>query len=336
VAFYEATLSDHYGFPRKNIVKTPTKIVVILEPAVCTDPGNKSRTPSVFKNYLVRDSSYDPMVATSFKTASRRLKALLLAGFLVPFLTIVQTLKCESKPFIGCPPIMLWAWEYPADLTFIDPEKTGVAYLAATIHLDSDRVIAKCRRQPLNVPPGTYMMAVLRIEPDRKSPPQLSESQLSSLTSSITKIIALHPVRALQIDFDARVSERDFYHKLLERIRAALPTGMPLSITSLASWCLKDTWIKDMPCDEVVPMFFSMGADRRRVLFDLASGLATMPMEESIGISVAEPDVLARLGDRLPRRIYIFCPHGWNSSNAHKWIKTFEMKGQQWKKLASG
>ena len=72
-------------------------------------------------------------------------------------------------------------------------------------------------------------------------------------------------VAALQVDFDARQSQREWYAGVLRRVRAQMPAHMPLSITALASWCSYDgEWMRALPVDEAVPMLFRMEPDRRR------------------------------------------------------------------------
>src|SRR5258706_9169230 len=73
------------------------------------------------------------------------------------------------------PALTLWAWERPEDLTFIDPKKTAVAYLAKTIFLRGQGVVTKPRLQPLSIPAGTTVIPVARIESDRETPPTLSD-----------------------------------------------------------------------------------------------------------------------------------------------------------------
>src|SRR5258706_13707292 len=65
------------------------------------------------------------------------------------------------------PQKIVWAWERPEDLRFLDPKEFGVAFLAQTIFLEKDSVILKQRRQPLDISPGTYMIAVTRIETNK-------------------------------------------------------------------------------------------------------------------------------------------------------------------------
>src|SRR5580692_4407866 len=81
-------------------------------------------------------------------------------------------LLCSVAPHtqrVTAPGLILWAWERPEDLRFIDPATTGVAYLAATATIRSDGAVHfRFRQQPLATPPGAIRIAVVRIE----SPPQ--------------------------------------------------------------------------------------------------------------------------------------------------------------------
>ena len=119
------------------------------------------------------------------------------------------------------------------------------------------------RRQPLIVSPSTRLIAVTRIE-TIKRPLQataLSDTQSDELIRLVLQTLTLKNVAAIQIDFDAKVSERVFYRRLLDSLRMRLPESIPLSITALASFCIGDGWIKDLPVDEAVPMIFRMGED---------------------------------------------------------------------------
>jgi Protein of unknown function (DUF3142) len=234
------------------------------------------------------------------------------------------------------PRVMIWAWEYPADLNAIDKDKVGVAYLAGKFILQSDSVIVKPRLQKLIVPLGTFMMAVVRIEPDRaKNAANFSDAQLNALTNKIISLLSSKEVQVLQIDFDARVSERPFYRRLLSELRKQVPTDMPISITALASWCLGDNWLTDTNCDQVVPMFFSMGKDRERMVQYLQKDpeFKKFPKPISLGLSIDEPDVLAQLA-QITSPIFLFSTNGWESDHAKEWIKKFQNGGSNWKDLA--
>jgi hypothetical protein len=61
------------------------------------------------------------------------------------------------------PRLTLWAWEMPEHLDFIDPQIVAVAYLDQTVYVGQS-VAARPRLQPMQVPPGTHVIAVIRIE----------------------------------------------------------------------------------------------------------------------------------------------------------------------------
>jgi Protein of unknown function (DUF3142) len=211
------------------------------------------------------------------------------------------------------PHVMLWAWERREDLSFIDPQRVGVAYLAGTLHLSGDRVLMRPRLQPLVVPHNAVMVAVIRIEADRLPAPTMSPHQRADAARAIARV-ADHSPAAIQIDFDATRSQRVFYRDLLADVRNRLPPAMPLSITALASWCIYDDWIADLPIDEAVPMLFRMGADSMAIDQYLQKGGDFAPAlgRYSVGISTDEPARAIPAG----RRVYIFSPHAWTDESA--------------------
>ena len=83
---------------------------------------------------------------------------------------------------------------------------------------------------------------------------------------------------------------------------------MPISITALASWCLGDRWLEDLPIDEAVPMLFRMGTDEEPVRAALARGDFHDPRcRFSYGLATDEPLPALRPG----RRLYLFHPNAW-------------------------
>ncbi|HKR62045.1 MAG TPA: hypothetical protein VJS64_20320 [Pyrinomonadaceae bacterium] len=210
------------------------------------------------------------------------------------------------------PKVILWAWERPENLEFLDPERFGVAFLAQTLVLQGDQVVIRLRRQPLRVAPKTKLIAVTRIESRKTTggPASLSPTQRSQVVSLVTRTMELKNVAAIQIDFDAVTSERSFYRSLLEDLRGQLPDNVPLTMTALASFCVGDRWIKDLPVDEAVPMIFRMGADNTTIRNLLASGNDfRVPLcQRSYGIAVDEP--VAMKFDPS-RRLYVFNVRPW-------------------------
>lgn len=214
---------------------------------------------------------------------------------------------------------ILWAWERAEDLRFIDTEKFGVAFLAQTLYLQNDEVLFRPRRQPLEIPPNVYLIAVTRIETAKENAKQanFSDAQKERIISLIKKSTERPNVRAVQIDFDVVVSERNFYKNLAVELQKQLPGDVPLTITSLASWCIGDTWFNDFPIDEAVPMAFRMGADAAQVRSFLAAGNDwNEPLcRGSYGVSTDEP---LNIKFKENRRIYYFNSKAWEKSDLDK------------------
>ena len=237
-------------------------------------------------------------------------------------LTSLITISCRRQNEINpdrlneMPSKILWAWEREEDLRFIDAEKFGVAFLAQTLTLQTEDVLYKPRRQPLEVAPQTYLIAVTRIETskDQKNRPKLSAEQQKKVVSLIKKTLQLPDVRAVQIDFDVVVSEREFYRSMIIDLKNELPENTPLTITSLASWCVGGSWFNDFPVDEAVPMAFQMGADDERIRSFLANGNDWRePLcKGSYGISIDEP---LKISFKQNRRFYYFNPKPWKKSD---------------------
>lgn len=211
------------------------------------------------------------------------------------------------------PPLMLWAWERPEDLSALPVDRAGVAFLAQTITVKGGTMSLRPRLQPLRVPPGAKLMAVTRIEvaPSLQAFPGLLDQVVAAILATVRP-----GVLGLQVDFDARLSERPFYADLLRALRARMDPAMPLSMTALASWGLFDDWIKDLPVDEAVPMAFDMGADdaavrswlaRRRAMREpLARRAFGVCLQEKLPWTPASP------------RIYVFNREAWNATTMRK------------------
>ncbi|HEX3281744.1 MAG TPA: DUF3142 domain-containing protein [Pyrinomonadaceae bacterium] len=219
------------------------------------------------------------------------------------------------------PALILWAWERPEDLKFIDPQKVSVAYLAKTVFLRGAGVLSKPRLQPLSIASGTSVIPVARIELDTREPPALSAEQAKDAASEIAKLGLVTNASMVQVDFDATTSQHEFYRNLLNELRQRLPTTAKLSITALGSWCQGDDWLRDLPIDEAVPMLFRMGLDRNTIVSRLAGEGFTSPRcRSSAGISTDE-----HVND-LPRvsRLYVFNPNGWNREDLNKVMETYQ------------
>ena len=203
------------------------------------------------------------------------------------------------------PDIVLWAWERPEDLRFVNPERTGIAFLAATALIGANgSVCFQPRMQRLELPPNPAVLAVVRLQ----SLPAHVTVQGQPLISGIRQIAALPNVRGIQIDFDARTSERNFYRALLRRLTREI--DKPIGVTALASWCIGDRWLDGEPIVEAVPMFFRMGRKESR------DAVPESPIcRSSIGLSTDEAWPVRR--PPAIDRIYLFSPHAWTARDYH-------------------
>jgi hypothetical protein len=213
----------------------------------------------------------------------------------------------------GMPSVILWAWERPTDLRYINPREIGVAFLAKTIRLRGQEVTVRPRLQPLNLPEGAGVIAVARVETDAIKKAELSNQQSQELAAVIVEMAQLPRVSRIQIDFDATRSERQFYRDVIFNVRGRLPDHVGLSITALASWCTYDDWISDLPIDEAVPMLFRMGVEERQFSNRLESGedFKAAPCRLSYGVSTDEP----RTNLFQDRRLYVFNPDPWTDKS---------------------
>jgi hypothetical protein len=259
------------------------------------------------------------------------------------------------------PKLFFWAWERPEDLRFLESKNAGVAFMAKTIYVPahdenprrdaSGSLSIRPHLQPLRVAPGTPLIAVVRIETragrqpasyvggDPQSAPQsaFTPFQQQRLVDEILDLQKLPSIRAIQIDFDATVSERASYASLLKDVRRSLPASLPLSITALASWCIGDPWLEQLPpgaIDEAVPMLFRMGPDTGSVAKFVRSGdeFRTTACQDSLGLSIDEPlsnGLLKRTLPNVPsdwhaKRIYIFAPRAWTQPAAEAVLKEWQ------------
>jgi hypothetical protein len=170
------------------------------------------------------------------------------------------------------------------------------------------------------MPDLVQLVAVVRIEADQDA--ALNRSQIEQTATAISKAALLPHVMAVQVDFDASRTQRDFYRSLLIELRRHLGSATPISITALASWCLGDDWISSLPINEAVPMLFRMGAGRNEVVGWLSSGrdFPTPFCRGSLGVSTDEPWASLPGG----RRLYVFNDRPWTRKTERAFLQEVE------------
>jgi hypothetical protein len=220
------------------------------------------------------------------------------------------------------PRLTVWAWERREDLRSLDPAITAVAWLDRTIILDARGVSVEARHQSLLLPASAALVRIPVVRMETRDSADLSEASAEATAQAIVRTLDPHAA-ALQIDFDARRSERAWYRDVLTRVRRSLPENIPLSITALASWCSYDNaWIHTLPVDEAVPMFFRMEPDRRSAASHGELGSPELTIREPIcshsaGISTRE----RRPAQLAGKRIYVFPDGGWQQDDLEETVK---------------
>jgi hypothetical protein len=277
-----------------------------------------------------------PLTAKSagFAVAVGALSAVLLAIPLAMSHSLVESLLEKSffcKYFqdykIDGPKLMVWSWQHNDDLSYLDPAKVGVAYLVGRFVITGEKIAFDRSYSQIKLPVGVYREAAVRLEVRDLDARKTEEIADNLSTMIISRALANpHPLAALQVDFDARLSDREFYSLLLHKLRAKLPASIRLSMTALASWCLGDNWLSaaHLPVDEVVPMIFSLGLGKHEVTQWLVRSNTLSPQlfggRLAPGLSLNEPRFFGLLGARLSQynRIYIFSSRGWNRASFQK------------------
>lgn len=231
-----------------------------------------------------------------------------------------HTVHADTQAISATPSLVLWAWERPEDLRFLDPTKAGVAFLAGTVRLGPKGMSYRPRMQPLQVARETKLVAVVRIETAAGA--ALDQEIARQVAREIAQAARLPAVVAIQVDFDATASERGFYRELLLELRPELPPSMPISITALTSWCIGDRWMTGVPIDEAVPMLFRMGVGQADVTNWMRSGHDFREPACRTGLGISLDERWAQLPPE--RRVYVFSPSPWTERSFERLVRELE------------
>lgn len=226
------------------------------------------------------------------------------------------TAQAAQRP----PSVMVWAWEEQSDLRRLDPARVGVAFFAAQLVPGQNGAVEVTpRRQSLRTAAGAYEMPVVRI-----TPYQFDASHHAAAVEAIAKIARVTRARALQLDYDAPQSELVHYRSLIEQVRKRLGPGVFLSITALASWCGADSWLKDLPVDEVVPMAFRMGYADSAIRDMLAAGRDFTEPRCKLSLGITTDEKVPALPAR--QRMYVFASWSAGEGKLDEVIRQLEEK----------
>lgn len=218
--------------------------------------------------------------------------------------------------------VYVWAWERPEDLRFLEnsADKITIVYYAGDVVIKSGAMVIHPRRNKLLLPAGAQAMPLIRIDNFDKAV-ALTEERAQVIKNFIARACTVYGISGCQIDFDATVSERPAYAKIIAKLKKEIPNNISLSITALVSWCDGTSWLDDTAIDYAVPMFYRLGPDRAQIQNDRVGQtfMKSKKCQSAVGVSVDErmPDKKYLQG----RDIYLFNPNPWNEENFNREIK---------------
>ncbi len=209
--------------------------------------------------------------------------------------------------------IVLWIWDRSCDLRFLDKNEFDFALLSKTYEIDDSVVRVIPRHGSVIVTENASVFPVVRLQTIGISS-RVDARIIRELTDKICTDAAAYPkAMKIQIDFDAKMSERKWYGNLLKCVRDRLPADRTLSITALASWCYEKDWLESLSADEIVPMFFRMGRDSSHIKQEFPKMFSSLYSDPKycLGISLDEPLPLSL----QMRRLYVFNPNQWDKKS---------------------
>lgn len=173
-------------------------------------------------------------------------------------LAFASLLALVSLSAAAAPERIAWVW----DNARIPPwSQAHAAVLVRHVWLTGDEVRTRSRADRPAMGPATRVTPVVHVEVSTVRPPVISAHARAAILDAMQHAAAHSSSGWVQLDMEARPSQREDWLALVRDIRAALPPGMRLSVTALAWWCRSGAWLDTLAADEVVPMLFRMGRD---------------------------------------------------------------------------
>jgi hypothetical protein len=212
-------------------------------------------------------------------------------------------------PFDPPPPAIAWIWKDTAPPAW---SRARVAVVDRHILLSGDAISQRPGARPRQLPSGTEVTPVVHVELDLLRPSANLRAASPLIVAAIKSAAQATTSGWVQLDLEARPSQREDYRALVQELRGALPPRINLSVTALAWWCRSPAWLDGLAANEVVPMFFKMGRDSkalRELVARQPAVLHPLCRTGSAGFSPQEPfdrNVIARYANT-----YWFDYHGW-------------------------
>lgn len=189
-------------------------------------------------------------------TASRQARRGAAGRVFAPSAALLCALLCSAVP--AAAQQIAWLWD-EAELPAWSAQEAAVLHRHVLLSGAAIRTRPRMRQPALAA--GTRVTPVLHVEVSSVHPPEDIEGSRALIVGAALDAAADSSSGWVQLDMEAKPSQRQFYHSLVRQIRAALPPRMRLSVTALTWWCRSPAWLDNLDADEVVPMFFRMGRD---------------------------------------------------------------------------
>jgi hypothetical protein len=202
-----------------------------------------------------------------------------------------------------------WLWKDAPIPAF---SRAAAAVVDRHIWLVGDKVLVRPGAHPPALAHATKVIPVVHVEIDPLHPPAGLRQAGPVILDAMRSAGRASTSGWVQLDLEARPSQRADYRDLVRNIRTALPHELKLSVTALAWWCRSAPWLDDLAADEVVPMFFRMGRDSaalRGIVASQPGALHRLCRAGSAGFSRQEAfprEVATRY-----RRTYWFDERSW-------------------------
>lgn len=195
-----------------------------------------------------------------------------------------------------------WYWDRPAEQLPTPPPGVGAAVVVTHIFLSGENFSRQPRRSPLRLPDDVATMPVIHVEIDPARPFVGNAAQVDALRDAVIDVVLRGPSTWVQLDFEVRRSQREFWLAAAQAIKGGLPADVRLSVTALASWCYADRWLGDVAVDEVVPMYFRLNRARPDYVLRSTAGVTEPRCALAYGVADDEPPWPVA----LPGRRYVF------------------------------
>lgn len=205
-----------------------------------------------------------------------------------------------------------WLWDGAQPPAW---SQAHAARLDRHILLSGDAIRSRAGQHRL-LEAGTRITPVLHVEVSTLNPPSRLEASRATIVDAMLRAAARSTSGWVQLDMEAKPSQRAFYRSLVREVRAALPPAIALSVTALGWWCRSPAWLDDLAADEVVPMFFRMGKDGaalRELVEHAPQSLHPRCRNASAGFSPQEP--FSEQATERYQRSYWFDYHAWKRAD---------------------